>query len=137
LVYRLVSVDKDLIRVQGKGGVTPLHYVVKIGNFDVLSKFLEVCPTSLKDVTNRGETILHIALNNHLGLHAFEYLLRWLQWTTIEDASFWEKRLLNWQDEEGNTVLHIAVSKSNNPPEESSHPSWCQASSLPSWFLIN
>ncbi|XP_062146088.1 ankyrin repeat-containing protein BDA1-like [Alnus glutinosa] len=112
LVYRLVSVDKDLIRVQGKGGVTPLHYVVKIGNFDVLSKFLEVCPTSIKDVTNRGETILHISLNNHL--HAFEYLLRWLQWTTIEDASVWEKRLLNWKDEEGNTVLHIAVSK-NQP----------------------
>jgi ankyrin repeat protein len=94
-----------------------LHYIAQIGNLDLLTKFLKVCPTSIKDVTIRGETILHIALIN-CHLHAFEYLLRWLQWTTIEDASFWEKTLLNWKDEEGNTVLHIAVSKSNNHPQE-------------------
>jgi len=125
LVYRLVFVDKDLIRVQGREGVTPLHYVARIGNLDLLSKFLEVCPTSIQDVTSRGETILHIALiNNHL--HAFKDLIGRLQRTNIEEASFWEQTLLNWKDEEGNTVLHIAVS--NNQP---------QASSLPSWFLIN
>jgi len=92
-----------------------LHYVAQIGNLDLLTKFLKVCPTSIKDVTIRGETILHIALINY-HLHAFEYLLRWLKWTTIEDASFWEKTLLNWKDEEGNTVAHCGIQIQQSPP---------------------
>jgi ankyrin repeat protein len=124
LVYRLIAVDKDLVRVQGREGKTPLHYVVQTGNFALLAKFLKVCPTSIKDVTIQGETIFHIALNNNR-LDTFEYLMRWMQWTMMKDASYWEKKLLNWKDEEGNTVLHIAVS--NNQ---------LQASSIPLWFLV-
>ncbi|XP_062146019.1 ankyrin repeat-containing protein BDA1-like [Alnus glutinosa] len=125
LVYRLVLADKDLVRVQGREGMTPLHEVARIGNLDILSKFLEVCPTSIEDVTIGGETVLHIALKNNHG-HAFEYLLRWLQWTRIEDASFSVKKLLDWKDKEDNTVLHIAVSKFNNQPAEGPGPSWFQ-----------
>ncbi|XP_062146014.1 ankyrin repeat-containing protein BDA1-like [Alnus glutinosa] len=113
LAYRLVSVDKDLVRVQGREGVTPLHYVAQIGNLDLLSKFLEDCPTSVQDVTIRGETVFHIALKYN-NLHALKYLIKWIQSATNEYASSWEKKLLNWEDEEGNTVLHIAVSK-NQP----------------------
>lgn len=120
LAYRLVSVDKDLVRVQGREGVTPLHYVAQIGNLDLLSKFLEDCPTSIQDVTISGETVFHIALKYN-NLHALKYLIKWLQSSTNEYASSWEKKLLNWEDEEGDTVLHIAVSK--NQPKASSLPS--------------
>jgi hypothetical protein len=113
LVYRLVAVDKDLVYVQGREGMTSLHYVVQTRYLDLLDEFLKVCLMSIKDVTIKEEIIFHITLNNN-HLDAFEYLIRWVQWTMIEDASFWEKTLLNWKDKEGNTVLHIAVSK-NQP----------------------
>ncbi|XP_059441853.1 ankyrin repeat-containing protein BDA1-like [Corylus avellana] len=125
VVRRLLDADKDLVRVQGKEGTTPLHYVARTGNLPLLAEFRKVCPMSIKDVTIRGETALHFALNNNK-LDAFELLIRWLQQTTLEDASsLWENKLLNWKNEEGNTLLHIAVS--NNQP---------QASSLHSLFLI-
>ncbi|KAB9334812.1 hypothetical protein FH972_027026 [Carpinus fangiana] len=115
VVSRLLDVDKDLVRVQGKEGVTPLHYAAQIGNLHLLTKFRNVCLMCIKDVTIRRETALHIALNNNQ-LDAFELLRRWLQWTTLEDASsLWENKLLNWKNEEGNTLLHIAVS--NNQPQ--------------------
>jgi ankyrin repeat protein len=118
VVSRLLDVDKDLVRVQGKEGVTPLHYVAQTGNLHLLAEFRKVCLMSIKDVTIRRETALHIALNNNQ-LDAFELLTRWLQLTTLEDASsLRENKLLNWKNEEGNTLLHIAVS--NNQPQVSS-----------------
>jgi hypothetical protein len=79
----------------------------------------------IKDITIRRETALHIALNNN-ELDAFELLIRWLQRTTLEDASsLWKNKLLNWKNEEGNNLLHIAVS--NNQP---------QVGYFHSWFLI-
>ncbi|KAE8124444.1 hypothetical protein FH972_019329 [Carpinus fangiana] len=36
LVNQLLSVDKDLVRVQGREGLTPLHYAAKIGVVSLL-----------------------------------------------------------------------------------------------------
>jgi hypothetical protein len=113
LVCRLVSVDKDLIRVQGREGVTPLHYVAQIGNLDLLTKFLKVCPTSIEDVTIRGENVLHIALKNNMPeLKAFSYLLQFVLRAYSKDAKLLEEKLLNYTDDEGNTLslLEVAVS---------------------------
>ncbi|XP_062147024.1 ankyrin repeat-containing protein BDA1-like [Alnus glutinosa] len=116
LVCRLVSVDKDLIRVQGREGVTPLHYVAQIGNLDLLTKFLKVCPTSIEDVTIRGENVLHIALKNNMPkLKAFSYLLQLVLRAYSKDAKLLEEKLLNYTDDEGNTLslLEVAVSRIN------------------------
>ncbi|XP_059441851.1 uncharacterized protein LOC132174175 [Corylus avellana] len=110
LLHRLLDVDDHLVRVQGREGVTLLHYAAQTGNIYLLAEFQKVCPMSIKDVTIRGETALHIALNYNQ-LEAFELLIRWLQQTTFEDSALWEKKLLNWKDEEGKTVLHIAAMK--------------------------
>ncbi|XP_059428647.1 ankyrin repeat-containing protein BDA1-like [Corylus avellana] len=64
VVCRLLDADKDLVRVQGKEGATPLHHVAQTGNLYLLGEFQKVCPMSIKDVTIRGETTLHFALNN-------------------------------------------------------------------------
>jgi ankyrin repeat protein len=124
LVLLLLDVDEDLVRVHGKGGVTPLHYVAQTGDLDLLAKFLKVCPKSIEDVTTRRETVLHIALKYNK-LDAFQLVLGWLRRAWFRNASLWEEKLLNWQDEEGDTLLHIAVSQ-NEP----------QASSLHSYFVL-
>ncbi|XP_059441852.1 ankyrin repeat-containing protein BDA1-like [Corylus avellana] len=114
VVLQLLNVDEDLVRVKGKEGVTPLHYVAQIGNLDLLEKFLKVSPKSLEDVTIRKETVMHIALKYNM-YEAFRFLLYWIwkHWFAI--ASLRDEKLLGWQDDEGNTVLHIAVS--NNQTE--------------------
>ncbi|KAL2544180.1 Ankyrin repeat-containing protein BDA1 [Forsythia ovata] len=61
-VRGLISYDPNLIRVQGRGGITPLHYVVEMENIDLLIRFLLECPSSIKDLTVRYETAVHIAV---------------------------------------------------------------------------
>ena len=111
LVRRLLQFDGDLVRVKGREHITPLHYVVaNSDNLDLLDKFLLVCPNSITDVTVQNETVLHIALK-YDNLEAFKFLMGWLERNYSKNASFNEKVVLNWKDNEGNTVLHIAVSK--------------------------
>ena len=110
VVLRLLDVDKDLVRIQGREGITPLHFAAQRGDLDLLVAFLRVCPDSIEDVTVRRETVLHIALTNG-NFDAFQLLLGWLRRAWFKDAFSLGRKLLNWQDEEGNTVLHIAISR--------------------------
>ena len=97
-------------------GINPLHYAGKTDNIDLLATFLSVCPDAIEDVTNQNETALHIALK-YDKLDAFKLLVGWLGQNKTKNARIWERTILNWKDEEGNTVLHIAVS--NNQHQES------------------
>ncbi|KAF2318785.1 hypothetical protein GH714_010713 [Hevea brasiliensis] len=117
LVIWLVERDSDLVRLKGREAITPLHYVAEQGNLHLLDRFLLVCPKSIEDVTIRNETALHIALRNDM-FEAFEFLVGRLHWDCHVEARYREKRILNWKDVTGNTVLHIATSK--NQPQASS-----------------
>ncbi|XP_059441866.1 ankyrin repeat-containing protein BDA1-like [Corylus avellana] len=108
VVLQLLDVDKDLVRVQGREGGTPLHYAAQTEELDLLAEFIKVCPKFIEDVTIHRETVLHIALKHNM-FDAFLLLLGWLRRAWFKNASLWEKKLLNWQDEKGNTVLHIAI----------------------------
>ncbi|XP_075655817.1 ankyrin repeat-containing protein BDA1-like [Castanea sativa] len=113
MVLRLLEVDGDLACIQGREGVTSLHHAVETGDLYLVAKFLSVCPNSIKDVTIRSETALHIALKTDQS-GAFELLVGWLRRSWFKNALLWEKRVVNWEDEEGNTALHVAASK-NQP----------------------
>ncbi|KAE8055479.1 hypothetical protein FH972_012319 [Carpinus fangiana] len=117
VVLQLLDIDEDLVRVQGRDGMTPLLYVAQTGNLYLLAEFLKACPKSIEDITIRRETVLHIALKHNM-FDAFSLLLGWLRRTWFKNASLWEKKLLNWQDDDGNTLLHIAVL--TNEPQASS-----------------
>ncbi|KAK8334122.1 hypothetical protein V6Z11_A10G252400 [Gossypium hirsutum] len=99
-VLRLLKFDEGLVRVKGRGGLTPLHHVAQTGDVDLLIKFLEVCPEAVEDVTVRDETVFHLA-SWWGGRH--------------EAAQRWEKEQLSCADIDGNTVLHIAAIE--NPPQ--------------------
>nr|POE52437.1 ankyrin repeat-containing protein bda1 [Quercus suber] len=111
MVSRLLQVNGDLVRIKGREGITPLHYAVAVDDqLDLLAKFLSVCPNSIEDVMTRNETVLHIALK-YGKLEAFKFLVEWIRQKRSKNSIFWERKILNWKNEEGNTVLHIAISK--------------------------
>ncbi|KAJ9160054.1 hypothetical protein P3X46_025490 [Hevea brasiliensis] len=110
MVLWLLDVDKDLVRVKARGGKTPLHDAAEIGNLlSCLDGFFDACPESIQDVTNQGDTALHIALRSKK-IKAFEKLMDWLRCSIFIDAQFWQEELLNWKNKQGDTLLHIAAS---------------------------
>ena len=120
MVRRLLQVDGDLVRAKAKEGMTLLHYAVITGDhLDLLVEFLSICPHSIEEVTIRNETALHIALKYNK-LEAFKLLVGWLKKNRCKNSMFWERKVLNWKDGEGNTVLHVAISK-NQPQACSLH----------------
>ncbi|GMI90309.1 hypothetical protein like AT4G10720 [Hibiscus trionum] len=112
LVLRLLKADKELVCVKGWGGLTPFHYVVTTGNCRLLVDFLEASPECIEDATVRDETAFHLALKENQ-IEAFSLLLGWLQRTRRTHGSVFtfEKKMANWEDDEGNTLLHIAATK--------------------------
>lgn len=102
-VLRLVDFDRDLVRIQGREGLTPLHFTAKEGTVDLLAQLLVACPESVEDLTIRKETALHVAAKNKK-LEALYVLLGWLDYVG-------KKMILDWTDDEGNKVLHIAASR--------------------------
>lgn len=96
----LIELDCGLIRVKGKERMTPLHFAVKLNNMDLLAEFLRVCPGSIDDLTNKFQSAVHIAVEEKV--EALDVLLGWLSRRNREDV-------LDFKDNNGNTVLHIAV----------------------------
>ncbi|RHN41843.1 putative ankyrin repeat-containing domain, PGG domain-containing protein [Medicago truncatula] len=108
MVLRFVDMNKELVRIKGKEGLTPLHLACQSGEIDLLANFLFVCPNSIEDVTVRGETALHIAVKNE-HYESLHVLVGWLKTTRQRGAREFEKLVLNYKDEKGNTVLHISA----------------------------
>ncbi|KAK3435320.1 hypothetical protein EUGRSUZ_D02654 [Eucalyptus grandis] len=106
IVRALMNRDPKLIRVSGRCGITPLHYVAgKEGDdeLEILVEFLCTCKSSIEDLTSRRETAVHIAIKKD-NLEAFKVLFGWLQRVHLTE-------ILHWKDEDGNNVLDIAKSK--------------------------
>ncbi|MCI85054.1 ankyrin repeat-containing protein, partial [Trifolium medium] len=56
MVYRFVNLNKDLVRVKGREGMTALHFASQIGEVDLLAEFLLLCQESIEYLTVRRET---------------------------------------------------------------------------------
>jgi ankyrin repeat protein len=113
MVSRLVDINKDLVRVKGREGITPLHFASQIGEIELLAKFLFACPDSIEDMTARGETALHIALKNN-NYEALHLVVHFLTTNIQKGARELEYKILNHKDEDDNTILHISA-LSNEP----------------------
>jgi len=108
MVYGFVSINKDLVRVKGREGITPLHFASQIGNVRMLVNFLYWCPESIESLTVRRETALHIAVKNEQ-YEALQVLVSWLKKNTRRGAQKLENQILNQWDKAGNTILHISA----------------------------
>ncbi|KAL3742378.1 hypothetical protein ACJRO7_017797 [Eucalyptus globulus] len=113
----LMTLDPEVIRVRGRDGYTPLHFVAGEITQDqeelqelqeLLAEILSTCKSAIEDLTNQCETAVHVAVKKG-NTKALEILLGWLKRVHL-------KRILNWKDQNGNTVLHIAVSGQQQLP---------------------
>ncbi|RDX95489.1 Ankyrin repeat-containing protein BDA1, partial [Mucuna pruriens] len=108
MVLRFVDMDKELVRAKGREGITPLHVASQTGDIDLLAHFLLACPDSIQDVTVTAETALHIALR-YQQYEALHVLLGWLMRTRQKGARILENTILNWKNDQGNTILHVST----------------------------
>ncbi|KAF8038716.1 hypothetical protein BT93_B1305 [Corymbia citriodora subsp. variegata] len=108
----LMTLNPKLIRVRGRGGITPLHFVAgetrgdeqeKVELLELLVEFLSTCKLSIEDLTFQCETAVHVAVRTS-NTEAFKVLFEWLKHVHLTE-------ILDWKDQDGNTVLHIAAFK--------------------------
>ncbi|KAK2632751.1 hypothetical protein EUGRSUZ_L01132 [Eucalyptus grandis] len=111
-VRALMTLNRKLIRVRGRGGITPLHFVAmekgdneqeNVELLELLAEFLSACKSSIEDLTSQSETAVHVAIKRD-NTKAFKVLFGWLKRVRLT-------QILKWKDQNGNTVLHIAASK--------------------------
>ncbi|XVF83444.1 hypothetical protein PTKIN_Ptkin16aG0486600 [Pterospermum kingtungense] len=103
LVLNLMETANDLVRLKGKNGETPLHYVItREEKPQLLPRFLEDCPESIRDVTTENQTALHIAVSNNKE-EALKILCNMLRKTD------YCQDVVNRKDKNGDSALHIAA----------------------------
>lgn len=105
-VRALLKFDRSLVRVKGKEGETPLMLcagkVDEPGYNKLLATLLLACPQSVRDVNNRCETVVHVALRKGKS-EAVRILVDWIE-RRNEIAS-----VLTVKDVDGDTPLHTAA----------------------------
>ncbi|KAH6804317.1 hypothetical protein C2S51_032564 [Perilla frutescens var. frutescens] len=99
----LARLDKQLVRVKGKGGLTPLmHCVSSHNDLELLAQLLLACPESVTDVNNSRQTVVYIALGSG-NCKAACVLVDWLRRRDQISS------VLTVKDDDGNTALHAAA----------------------------
>ncbi|XP_060673326.1 ankyrin repeat-containing protein BDA1-like [Ziziphus jujuba] len=87
--------------INGRDGRSTIHYAAINDKAEVMEELISSWAECFKDVTALGETVLHLTVKYHK-FEAFRKSMEWLETNGLEE-------LVNLGDEDGNTVLHIAV----------------------------
>ncbi|KAL3738982.1 hypothetical protein ACJRO7_020384 [Eucalyptus globulus] len=105
IARELLRVGQHLCSVKGHERRIPLHYAIINGELDVMKVLLSASPESIEETTAREEIVLHLAGKNNW----FEAVIM-----LVEHLKQHKKeQVINWQDNEGNTILHIAAAVQN------------------------
>ncbi|XP_075658556.1 protein ACCELERATED CELL DEATH 6-like [Castanea sativa] len=98
LVKLFLENRTSLAYVKDKKGFSAFHIAAMEGNVLVMEELITACPDIYELLDNRGRTALHVAAEN-ISLEAVNFFLK------RPDL----KGLINEQDEEGNTPMHLAA----------------------------
>ncbi|KHG01227.1 hypothetical protein F383_23506 [Gossypium arboreum] len=103
-VNELLKIEREiggheLCRRKDDKGRVALHLAVIKGRERVVGELVMACPESIKEITDKKDTILHLAVKNENGCKFVKGLIDGIK---VEE-------MLNLKDEDGNTVLHLAA----------------------------
>ncbi|KAG8375720.1 hypothetical protein BUALT_Bualt10G0129800 [Buddleja alternifolia] len=98
IVRALLSVNPRMCLARDRNGLTPLHLAAQKGRVEVMTELLHAEPDAARLTLYGGENILHLCVK-HYQLEALKLLV-----STISETEF-----VNAKDNDGNTVLHLAV----------------------------
>uniref|UniRef100_A0A803LBL3 PGG domain-containing protein n=1 Tax=Chenopodium quinoa TaxID=63459 RepID=A0A803LBL3_CHEQI len=107
IIEILLEVAPNMCFVHDQDGMTPLHVAAVNGNTEVLKQLLKKKRQAALERTTKGETILHLCVKN-CQVDTLEAL--------VKDT--YDLELLNSGDNDGNTVLHLAVAYKEFKREE-------------------
>ncbi|XP_027153155.1 protein ACCELERATED CELL DEATH 6-like isoform X1 [Coffea eugenioides] len=100
----LLSADRSTAYVAAKtdGFKTALHIAVINGHVVLVQDILSHCPDCWVQITGKSRNILHLAIKHEKG-EVLEFVLQ----------NSWASKLINQNDNEGNTPLHLYVATKN------------------------
>ncbi|KAL8537211.1 hypothetical protein ACS0TY_012405 [Phlomoides rotata] len=98
ITRELVKLDSDLCSIQDVEGRIPLHCAAVKGRINIIDEILSNSLEFFETTTYNGETILHLAVKNNQ-YEVVKYLTESLN----------TGKILNMQDNDGNTILHLAT----------------------------
>lgn len=99
MVKELILADSSMCGALDRDGRSPLHLAAIKGRAAVVEELLKAEPEAAAALTGGGESCLHLCVKYNR-LPAMKVILQ-----EIDD------RLVDWKDQNGNTVLHLAVAK--------------------------
>ncbi|XP_018512602.1 protein ACCELERATED CELL DEATH 6 isoform X2 [Brassica rapa] len=108
-VRNLLNRSENKVYVSNNDGSFPIHIAMKRRHIYLVSEILKYCPESKYLLNRKGQNILHIAASSgKMDLYFFSYLLGAAARSIfLRDGRF--SRLMEKQDVDGNTPLHLAT----------------------------
>ncbi|CAL9061476.1 unnamed protein product [Musa banksii] len=102
MVQLLLQSDSKAAYIRDEDGYSTIHVAANAGHLKIIEQVLEYCPDSMGLTNNTGRNFFHVAVEKK-NLEVVKYVLR----------SPWLTELVNAQDDEGNTPLHLSVISRN------------------------
>jgi len=102
-VRELLKFSRELAILKSSDGGTSLHCAAEAGKVQVLKELFGFCPDSIGQVTVKSETALHLAVKYNQ-FEAFKAMFDLSKHLNIQE-------ILNAGDEDGNTILHLAIAR--------------------------
>jgi ankyrin repeat protein len=97
----LFDKNRDKVYVSDDDGLFPTHMAAKYGHVQILEEILKHCPEAIELLDRDGQNILHLAAK-YGKLKVIKFIL-----SCCKDKN--KKKLINEQDVNGNTPLHLAT----------------------------